>query len=512
MNCLVTRVLIFLATGSYLLTACGGDGWVGVSDGDTEEKQESTDRDGDANYEYKLEGTLVKGLDISAIAFYQGVKISLMAEGRASDDTTVPVVQGRDAMIRIYVKRQLEWEPRKVKLLVDFVSDNADTKLLETELFVDFDSKEKNLKTTFNIDIPGRFVAGNLKYRVSLLELDESRDGGGNPSAATWPRDGMASLDVQDPGGSLKLVLIPIRYNADKSGRLPNLSDAQIQRFLDGFYAKYPIPEIEITVDDPLDWDKSIGSAGAGWAQLLTKIQNLRNKRGAKNKEYYFALVSPAKSLLRYCGMGCVTGLSNLVTQTRDVMLRAGVGIGFDGVEAANTIVHELGHAHGRNHSPCGLNGQPSDSRYPYKGGAIGTWGYDIINRTLKNPKVQKDIMGYCTPYWTSDYTYKAIFNRIKAVNALPRLYYPSEFQTRWSSLSIDLDGSVNLGPNLTVDTVPQGEQMAVELLDALENVVDVVTGYFYPYSHIPGGLVLFPEPDVEVISARLVGSDLVPL
>ena len=64
----------------------------------------------------------------------------------------------------------------------------------------------------------------------------------------------------------------------------------------------------------------------------------------------------------------------------------------------------------GRHHSPCGSAASP-DPGYPYAGGFIGAWGYDTTVGQLKAPTTYKDIMGYCSPNWVSDYVYKKILD-----------------------------------------------------------------------------------------------------
>ncbi|WP_157969082.1 M66 family metalloprotease [Thermus sediminis] len=90
--------------------------------------------------------------------------------------------------------------------------------------------------------------------------------------------------------------------------------------------------------------------------------------------------------------------------------LRHPVAAGWDHAGSAPLVMaHELGHNFGREHSPCGFPpGDPSvDPNYPYPNGRIGTWGYDLESKTLRNPNGHYDLMSYCSPQWVSDYTYE---------------------------------------------------------------------------------------------------------
>ena len=90
-------------------------------------------------------------------------------------------------------------------------------------------------------------------------------------------------------------------------------------------------------------------------------------------------------------------------------------GIGYVGypaavsIQNADTIAHETGHNLNLPHNPCsGGEGNP-DLNYPYAGGNIGTWGYDIYTGALYDPAVYKDLMTYCGPEWISDYTFNKV-------------------------------------------------------------------------------------------------------
>jgi hypothetical protein len=88
------------------------------------------------------------------------------------------------------------------------------------------------------------------------------------------------------------------------------------------------------------------------------------------------------------------------------------------------TLAHEIGHAYGRGHVNC-PNGEPAgvDGGYPYpacqldNAGANSHLGYDRITNQLLLPADTGDLMSYAhflpKPRWTSDYTWRAIYNAL---------------------------------------------------------------------------------------------------
>jgi hypothetical protein len=78
-------------------------------------------------------------------------------------------------------------------------------------------------------------------------------------------------------------------------------------------------------------------------------------------------------------------------------------------VDQSRVMAHELGHTWNRLHSPCG---QPAgvDPDYPYPGGTIGVYGFDLQDNVLRSPS-SPDVMGYCGDPWISDYTYQGVLD-----------------------------------------------------------------------------------------------------
>jgi hypothetical protein len=452
-----------------------------------------------------VSGDVARGLDITDVAVYQGVRIPLMEGGsQANGDEHSPVIAGKDAMMRIHVLRQTDWETRAVYARVDFEGGAQEHCPIEVQFEVNANSTLESLSSTLNVDLPGDVIQPGVGYTVSIRESDDD-DYGGDSESAVWPAEGTAPFDAQDAGGPLRVVIVPVRYNADGSARLPELGDAQLQLYEELFYATYPVSEVEIEVLDPMDWGQAVSAYGQGWDTLLNQITEFRGQNGAANNEYYFGLFSPADSLGAFCGSGCVSGLCNLVEQPSMSWGRACIGLGFAGTQAADTMIHEVGHAHGRWHSPSG-GAQQVDPGYPYSGGFIGVQGYDLFGESLKEPSQYYDFMGYASPQWVSDYTYEALFDRVVAVSAMADMILPDGFQEWWPTVAIGIDGTASAGPRLRLGAPPAGRETAVTFVGAGGEEVGSATGYYMRYDHFDAGLVIYPEPSNEATAVRIAG------
>ncbi|MCO4773049.1 MAG: hypothetical protein KDA24_23650 [Deltaproteobacteria bacterium] len=466
-------------------------------------------RGGGAGEDDGPSGPLVKGLAIDGLAFYQGVRIDLLdGDEEVIDDAPVDVIAGRDGMLRVFVSAGSSWETRMVGAVVTLDID-GETETVSGERNISDSTNDESLSNSINVDIPGDLMTRDTQLvSVKLIELEDI-DAEGNSSGAEWTADGgMLDLNARDTGPSLRIILVPIVYEGDGSGREPDMSEAQIQIYRDRLYAQYPTREIDLVVADEMVANWQISPFGQWWSQTLEQLYFRRESDGAAFEEYYYGVFNPASSFPQFCQQGCVAGLSTLAQDASQEWARVSIGLGFSGDGSADTMIHEIGHAHGREHSPCGTN---DVGYYPHAGADIGVQGYDIVEGSLKNRGSFTDFMGYCDPTWVSDYTYNWLFDRITAVNANAEIIPPPGFQSDWSSVRIDLDGTASRGTNHVLRTNPDGQKRSVEFLNASGELLETVPGRLHGYSHLDGGRLLFPQPGDKVAAVRLTSGQVVP-
>lgn len=448
---------------------------------------------------------LAGGLDIDRVAVYQGVETWVMDAGQGLVPDNAPLVAGRDALFRIFVQSRSDWEgAAEVTAKVELFDDERFQEAVELTQELDGSSAESDLQTTFNVLVPGRLVSDALSWRVRLLDGPPGLDAGD----AEWPEGGeLATLEALPGAELLRIGLVPVEYNADGSGRLPDTSDTMIEMYRSWMYRIYPTAKVEIEVLEPMATNQKVSANGSGWSELLSEVGALRTSYGVDDDVYLYGAFSPDESFSTFCAGGCVTGLSNLAASASDSWSRSSIGLGYTDETLAETMVHEVGHAHGRYHVDCG-GASGTDPDYPYDGSSIGVRGYDLVGESLKEADQYADFMGYCWPVWTSDYTYDALFERIVGVNALATgslegRVAPADYQSVW----VHSDGHLTWGEARTSEYEPGGERRRIDLVGARHT--EQVEAWFSPFDHLPGGLLVYRAPDWPVQAVEIRGRNL---
>lgn len=444
---------------------------------------------------------VASGVSISKVTVLQTVNLTIMEDQREVNNRPAPVVAGKDAIMRVYVSPDSSFEPREIVARLSLQTAGTDIPDEEISMNVTGSSSDSAGGSTFNFMLPSRILTGSLNYSIELYEASADADYGNAHVNATWPAEGKARVGEENPQ-TLKIVLVPVQYSADGSGREPDTSAPQVEIYRDMFEALYPTSNIELTVRASVNWNSEISAFGQGWGDLLSGLQNLRYQDNADDQAYYYGVFAPASSYYNYCNRGCVAGLSTLATDYRYPSMRTSIGLGYSGEEAADTMVHEIGHAHGREHAPCGLGGQSSDNGYPNTNANLDQWGFDMRSTDLLSPSSYKDMMSYCSPIWISAYTYNGLYNRMSNVNTLSYIVDAEQVHEEgsqgadsWMSVVVEPTGEVKWGYPIAAPSVPdlQVEHRSAYLIGEAGARIGKVEGIYMPFGHGEGGILSFP-------------------
>jgi hypothetical protein len=271
-----------------------------------------------------------------------------------------------------------------------------------------------DLASSFNIALRAEDLVPETAFAVQLEELDGTL-------IERYPTEGFAEIPLQVTG-SVRVVVVPVRYAADESMRLPETSPERMAELREALAARLPTTEVQLSVRDIIDYDEPV-QIRQDWADLLVALQGLRDSDGAADNVYYYALVSPANSADAYyaacpTGQRCPSGRALIVRDNWPARYRVAAGLGFGGTRTKETFIHEMGHSHGLHHSPCGLSSTPGPDapEFPHHAARLGSPGYDRIEgRVLADP-VRRDFMSYCDPTWVSDFAWNLLADRITLV------------------------------------------------------------------------------------------------
>lgn len=445
---------------------------------------------------------LASGLAVKDIAVYQGVKVLVVKDGKWVSSRNAPVVAGRPALVRVFVTPDSSFLARSGKsVTAELRLESGSTKhpLVKDTKAISEASTDTDLESTFNFEVDPKLLTKDVTFSVAL-----TMSGGETPGAASparFPADGTQKNLSANVGGPLKITLVPIKYDYDGSGRTPDITAKQVELYRQTFMAMYPASEVEITVRTPYSWTSQIAGNGTGFSNVLRGVTELRQKERPAADVYYYGLLAPTSSFSSFCSGGCVTGLSTVVSNPTTSYLRASVGVGFTGASSAKTMAHEVGHAHGREHAPCG-DPEYVDPDYPYSGAQLGVWGYNILTRAFISPTKGRDLMAYCPNEWVSDYTFSALFDRISAISVPTTTKAGSSGGGSSSQANVVRiatvagDGAVSLdGANdITIDS---------PLTDGVD--VEGVSGArYFAFDHMPGGFLVLPKSAITTSIKRL--------
>jgi hypothetical protein len=450
-------------------------------------------------------------LRLGRISISQTLEIPLMQAGQEVPEAMrpVPLVAGKRALVRAFVELTPEFAERALLGVLDLSSPSGDDTLI-SERVIAAPSLQEELSTTFVFEVQARDLEVTTTYRLRVLEADTT-------PLARFPETGELPLTARkrEP---FKLVLVPLVV----TGQAPVAGAPELTALRARITALFPSTGVEVSVKAPLTLDYPLNGDGEGWDDALDDLYALRRSDQPARDVFYYGMLAPDTSYDSYCsGSSCIVGYSN-VAEPNDEESRGSIGItvfqdGSGGDEAWDTLAHELGHAMGREHAPCGVDPEQRDPEYPYAPGHLGTvYGFDFDAMALIKPRQNRDIMGYCAPYWTSDYTYRALFERLEYIAGegfRSRQWSPPE---SFRVARIGLDGKTTWrGERGSGQSM--GRHRAIDLLDAAGRRVSGLDARVVRRDHSRGALIWLPrralgQAGAVAVDLRPLGGSVLPL
>ncbi len=415
----------------------------------------------------------VAGLRLTGVSVNQAVEIPLLENGSAVavKDRPAPIVQNRGALVRVRVAPDRGYEPGAVVAKLTLSNAGVDT-VIEISKVVAEASDQSTLEGTMNLELEPGLIGPDTQLSVGLARGGCISTGG----ADRFPSTGSYELAAIKTG-RIKVLIVPYERAPYKFNATPEM----LEELRKGLHAYYPTEGFDLELHEPIP----VMNARTDLSRILQHIGDLRAQENPAGDQYYFGLFTAAETFRSFCEDGCVAGISTLGgdSQFGDPSERYGVGIGYlsdvmttsSGVPTTekaitiNTMAHELGHAHGRQHSPCG---DPAgvDPRFPNDNADVETYGYSLATGQLSGPREHKDLMAYCEPQWIHPYTYSAFAKRVRGVNSAARRI-PGKAVT-YASVLMRRDGRASWGERVRSMFPPGGARGSARALDASGQVV----------------------------------------
>lgn len=342
----------------------------------------------------------------------------------------VPLIAGREALLRVFVTGdQVSFYEPHVRATFYQDGEPVLTASIAPESEVLPDSVEEGrLDRSHDAVVPGEVIRPGLEL---VVELDTEGAVPKSPGSVTRiPAAGRMSLNVVEMP-VLDQTFVPTLLTWNRDVRVfdwtrdlnPGSPQVQMTRNL------LPVGDMEVTVHETFETDADLRT-GSGWSQYLREIKALWNLEGRRG--YYYGVVQLPEGSA-WGGMGYIGSPVSV------------------GRPRADTYAHEIGHNTSLGHAPCG-GAAGADPAYPYARGSSGRWGYDVRRGVLVDPGVFRDLMGYCTPDWVSDYHFvRAMTHRLAAEGAPLDRAAPEPVLMLWGSAG---GGEVLLEPAFLVEAV----------------------------------------------------------
>jgi hypothetical protein len=316
----------------------------------------------------------------------------------------VPLVAGREGYLRVFVRAN---EPNEAAPSVRLRLYQNGQLVLTQAIAPPRDSVAMTVSEATTLDSWGTAIEGSLIQPGMSFLVDVDPDEivpEVSESDNQFPVNGSPRAPEVRNAAPVNLLFVPILM-AD--GSIGNMPAGRLAEMVNITSRMHPVSEVSAQLRIPYTTTLKLvpRDSNNAWVVVLGEIDVLRTAEGT-GRQYVGVLHDNANTGI--AGIGYVPGQS-VVT--------------IDEPYATEVLAHELGHNWGRFHSPCG---GPSgvDLQYPYAGGIIGVYGYDIATGKVLSPDMP-DVMSYCSlgiPFniaiprrWASDYTYTNVFNHRSA-------------------------------------------------------------------------------------------------
>lgn len=408
--------------------ACGADDEAGGTGNNDSEAgaSDGADSQGDGDSDAATEGTtegepewepvIARGIGIDWVEANQAVGVRVGAEGAevGGEGRTAFLLARRPTLMRAFWSLAEDWEPREIEARLRLHFPDGTEEVLTDRKLIDRDSSERVLSDSFFFGVVSEKAVPGLKYDVELYETGPGfEEVTAAPHGARLPTEGTAYVGIEDSYQVLKAVVVPFDYDdGEGCSGLPDISEETMQLFQDYMYQMNPIERLDFEVHAPVPWNQPLNN----FNELNEHMSQMRFDEGADPEVYYYGLIDICAFDLNGFG-GQAYGIPTSTSQG-DAYQRVSSGLSLDPEWSAELFVHEVGHSQGRRHVRCNGDEGGANPMYPFEGGALGEWGFGVLDFGLRHPTVNADYMTYCHPAWVSRFGWNETYPVIRELSS----------------------------------------------------------------------------------------------
>ena len=359
-------------------------------------------------------------------------KAAYLVQAVQSRDYPVPLVAGRDALLRVFPTAPAGTSVPVPPVRASFYSTGGASTVYTVDIVgkpspLPAEIDEGNLAASANVEIPGNVLRPGLEM---VVEIDP--EGTLDPAlgiSQRLPAEGRTALDIRDLP-VMELTFVPFLWTEDPDSSIlapveAIAADPEGHELLQLPRAVLPAHEWTVAAHDAVWTDiQPVWVNRLGLLRLTAAIRAMEDGNG------HWMGVPPTESF----GGGVASG--DWITVS---------------VLGSRIIAHELGHNLSLDHAPCG---KPSyrDPLFPDPYGRIGAWGYNFATDKLVPPN-RPDVMSYCRSLaWISDYHFGNALRHRQRVETAARAHHTSAMLL-WGGN--DAETGAYLEPAFIVDAPP---------------------------------------------------------
>lgn len=357
------------------------------------------------------DGSLIPavGIRIDHVEANQGVGVVIgSATGAVPPEArTGYLVAQRRTLFRGYWALDADFVSRPIEAHLRLVQADGREETFVSQALVEGPPAAAHLEATFSWGITEPYLDVGVNYDIRLFEVDAGPSGA-RPIPNVYPPDTTPLIvGIESAPTRMHTVLVPIDYD-DGAGcqTLPDTSPATLDLFRDLAHMNYPVQELRLDLHAPMTYHQPLEA----FTDINTQLTALRVAENAPPEVLYYGLVDLCQDSLNGVLGEAFLASTPPIREQGPIRVSSGIWDADRPEISAETFVHELGHSLGRLHVACDGSERGIDLTYPVEGGAIGSWGFGILDFQLRHPTVFHDFMTYCHPAWVSTFGWNKAF------------------------------------------------------------------------------------------------------